>query len=136
MPLMQGKTKVHSYDKLVPFDHAIKGLLLMALHNWVGESVISIPGVAVPVNVVVHYGDGVYSDSSFAWMRYPDNFIITVAISKPRLQPNVVLVRGFENSALQFDPYQVIYRAKQSFMANHKKVQPFVISVTYQYSAK
>lgn len=123
-------------NKLVPFDHAIKGLLLMALHNWVGESVISIPGVDVPVKDLVQYGDGVYSDTSFAWMRYPDNFIITVAISKPQLQPNAVLVRGFENSALQFDPYQVIYRTKQSFMANHKKVQPFVISVTYQYSAK
>ena len=117
---MQGKTKVHSYDKLVPFDHAIKGLLLMALHNWVGESVISIPGVAVPVKDLVQYGDGVYSDTSFAWMRYPDNFIITVAISKPQLQPKAVLVRGFENSALQFDPYQVIYRTKQSFMANHE----------------
>lgn len=123
-------------NKLVPFDHAIKGLLLMALHNWVGESVISIPGVDVPVKDLVQYGDGVYSDTSFAWMRYPDNFIITVAISKPQLQPNAVVVRGFENSALRFDPYQVIYRTKRSFMANHKKVQPFVISVTYQYSAK
>ena len=123
-------------NKLVPFDHAIKGLLLMALHNWIGESVISIPGVDVPVKDLVQYGDGVYSDTSFAWMRYPDNFIITVAISKPQLQPNAVLVRGFENSALQFDPYQVIYRTKQSFMTNHKKVQPFVISVTYHYSAK
>ena len=107
-------------NKLVPFDHAIKGLLLMALHNWVGESVISIPGVDVPVKDLVQYGDGVYSDTSFAWMRYPDNFIITVAISKPQLQPNAVLVRGFENSALQFDPYQVFYRTKQSFMANHE----------------
>ena len=87
----------------------------------VGESVISIPAVDVPVIDLVQYGDGVYSDTSFAWMRYPDNFIITVAISKPQLQPNAVVVRGFENSALRFHPYHVIYRTKRSFMANHKK---------------
>ena len=122
-------------NQYVPFDSAIKGLLLIALHNWVGEDVVGIPGVDAPKRGgMLQYGDGVYSDTSFAWLRYPDNFIITVAVTRPHLQSSSVLVRGFENSLLRFDPYQVVYMTKKGFMKNHHYVPPYVISITYQYS--
>ena len=124
-------TRNNSY---VPFDRAIKGLLLIALHNWVGEEVVGIPGVDAPRRSKLQYGDGVYSDTSFAWLRYPDNFILTVSVTRPYLQTNPVLVRGFENSLLRFDPYNLVYMTKKNFMQNHTYVPPYVISITYQYS--
>ena len=122
-------------NAFIPYKTGIEALLEMALTRWGGGRLDGFPDAAASGGSL-QYGQGRQGNGAFAWLLYPDGFVLTVAVGKPDDDDPPVAVEGFGRVRLDFDPVRVVEAVRDAFCREHPdlKLEPFVVSVDWRRS--
>ena len=124
-----------SNNAYAPFDKAITGLLENALKKWGGLETDNLPGLERQTNRF-QFGSGRSRYAAWAYLFYPEEFVLTVTVGTPDEGDPPVAIKGLQRVQLNFDPIQLANQVRDNFVHHHPDLQlnDFVIQIDWRKS--